>query len=265
MVVAVALVGILERIVIKKCIDATCSFNCDCNDTTTCSNQEDSCNNNISVQFQVIVITQKNFSVSGNLNITGSSLNISETILLVDKNFTLTNSSISFTGISSIAVNGCISLDSVNISIDLSKYAANNQQHSLLNSSKSCVQIVGSPVSFLNQPNCTNAITQLTESSLELFLSTQSCSSQSQSNNYWELSTIVISILLFLVIAFTIAAITIKPLRTKIFVRDRVRNDIKNKISKRTKEEVEDKLEDLKDDIKSLNDEHDRVKNMLDD
>jgi len=164
-------------------------------------------------------------------------------------------------------VNGCVSLDNVNISIDLSKYPVDNRQHNLINSQQACVNIRSSPINFSNQRNCTNAITQVTETSLSLIISPDDdCSSQGF--NGWEASTIVISILLVLIITAIILSLTVRPIRNKIFKSKAIRDDIKSKakfLNDIEEEEVKSKLSKLQDDIKSLNDDHDRVKSMLED
>jgi len=89
----------------------------------------------------------------GNTQINESIINLIQTYLFIEKNLNLTDSSLLFVS-SNISVTGCIYLNNITLTIDLSKYSQNGTKILLLNSSSGCLSANNVNITFLNALNC---------------------------------------------------------------------------------------------------------------
>jgi len=248
MVVAIVMINFFGPECDKTCIDSSCSIYCACNDAEICSGVKNICNNDITITGQNITLNSlSNYFIQGNISIS--------------------NSSVSFNLNSSLISTGCINISNSYFKIDLSNFTfsstSNEDKIYLINSTAGCLYGDTFSLSYLNQPKCTILKNEMDSYSLFIIFVKQTeseCATKESQNTitWWEITIIVVGSVVGVALIFIVLVLAIPALRNQIFP-----HKDKRKRRKERNEEIGDKLEDLKSEIKDVQDQHQKLKDLI--
>jgi len=193
-----------------------------CNDTVSCNGSQPTCNNDIKIiDENLVLLSSPIFHFEENFVVENSKLNLSSIELFLNKSLTFTNSTIFFNS-STIITNGCINITNSNITVDLSNINATNTSLILLKSTTGCV--LGMPtITYLNQPEgCFTPQSEQNSNSLSIIFVPTICESNPNTkDNDSDLSLVIVLIVIgcviLLAIILIIISVLIIPIRRKIF------------------------------------------------
>jgi len=192
----------------QRCLDIFCTTYCTCDP----SNCQKACNQSLTINNkQFDFLFNQTIIIQGNLNITGSTLNLYSNQMKIESNFSLSNSTLTLSS-SNIIVNGCINVSNSNLSVYLSQYSTSII---ILKSDSGCFSHTSLSVSY-NQPQCFKANTQIDSSSITIIISPDpSCQYIYPSGVF--IVIIVAASVFGLAIIFVVLVMTVPALREKIF------------------------------------------------
>jgi len=207
----------------KRCIDNKCKVNCDCNDIVNCSVYAE-CDDNIVILNLTANLTSI-YYIQGYTYIEGSNLNLSSFQFNIQQNLTLNNASIFFDDSSYLSVNGCIYINNISITVDLSTYSPeSDDRRILLNSASGCLIGDEPNITFINKPNCTYVESLKDDYSIS-FIFENNCPS-SLVLAPWEIAAIVFGSIALLIIVFVLVVLLVPCIREAIFPYN-MRNKVK--------------------------------------
>jgi len=212
----------------------------------TCScDQEDPLKQLASNQSQ----TETVITIQGNTNLNQMQLNLSSFQLNIEKDLTLSNSTIIFDA-STINVKGCISIENTSVTVDLSRLNTNNtiEKKILIQSSINCINGDLRTINYINQPSCASVEDERTTSTISVILTKKTnCNSEDVLSGV----IVVIIIAVAILIVLTIIIIMATP---------KLRNAVLPHLARRNNRDKEKSIQNLQDKVSTLQSEIKEVK-----
>jgi len=184
----------------ERCIFADCSASC-----IGCGEFQD----------QILAILQGNATFE-----TYSNINFTSTQLFIYKNFDLANMSLMLDS-SSIVVQGCIHLNNVTLTLNLTNIKSDEKNFTILNSTSGCLDVGNYSITYLNKPECTNITSQKDSAAIVIVLATDTNCLKNQETNsneisVWAILIPIISVVFILIILIFGIILLIPDCRRKI-------------------------------------------------
>jgi len=231
-----------EIIVIKKCIDSNCSFNCNCSDSCE-NNDSTTCMNEVIISNQTISLTNTQFFIEGNITIQQSNVNLTLIDLIAESDLSIINSNILFNS-SIIISKGCINITNANITVDLAHISQNVSKLLLLNSTSGCLNIQSVSITYINQLQCTVLTTEKTTYTFAILFNKKSNCLETNNSAQTELFIIILIIVISIVglaILFIAIVMIVPSFRYKMFPRLKQRKIAKSKKKNMIKNTIQQK------------------------
>jgi len=232
-----------------SCLDATCKSNCSCDNSCYMNNQSCSSQvllssntwelsntltlgNGLVVSSSQLSLVNMTLTVNGDFDVQNSQLNLSSSSTFLS-DFFLKNTTLFIDSSSNITIANCdTQLENATIVVNLSKYniAPNTSQTNLtiLNTPLNCsINLNSTKFQYVNVPQCYNIKSVNGTASITFLFTPISGCNPKQTTEVNPIPTwgivliIIIIVIVVAAIIFTLLALTIVPLRSKIFPHKR--------------------------------------------